>query len=90
MLINSNVSIIFLGDSIDFGSVVITLPNSPVILSIHFKTIGTERLTGIPTTTYQNFTPVDGWEIYLFEKQRNMSFFIFSGVILHNGKSIID
>ena len=33
--------------------------------------------------TYQNFTPIDEWEIYFFEVQGKVSFFVFSGVILH-------
>ena len=33
--------------------------------------------------TYQNFTLIEEWEIYVFEVQRKVSFFVFSGVILH-------
>ena len=33
--------------------------------------------------TYQNFTPIEEWEIYFFEVQIKVSFVVFSGVILH-------
>ena len=42
-----------------------------------------ERPIRIPRMRYQNFTPMEEWEIYVFAAQRNVSFVVFSGVILH-------
>ena len=46
-----------------------------------------KRLISIPRMTYQNFTPMERWEIYFFEVQRTVLFFVLSGVILHYRKS---
>ena len=42
-----------------------------------------KRLISIPGMTYQNFTPMEEWEIYFSEVQRKVSVAVFSGVILH-------
>ena len=39
--------------------------------------------------TYQNFTPIGEWEIYFSEVQRKVSFFVFSGVILHYANQLV-
>ena len=31
-----------------------------------------KRLISIPRMTYQNFTPIEEWEIYFFEVQRQL------------------
>ena len=50
---------------------------------------GLKRLISIPRMTYQNFTPIEGWEIYFSDVQRKVLFFVFSGVILHYANQLV-